>query len=101
METFTSSSIYEESPAGDHPVSPSAVRLPYWRGVSAASVSSVSGRGSAATCVTTGGGVAATGAGATGSGTRAPDGGVGVGGGGASAFFEKCHRLGCKRQLHM
>jgi hypothetical protein len=100
VETFTSSSIHEERPAGDHPVSPSAVRSPYWRGVSAASVSSVSDGGRAATCVTASsaadgieGGVAATGAGVTSSGTRVSDGGVGVGDGGASAFFEKSHML--------
>ena len=37
------SSIHEDKPAGDQPVSPSAARSPYWRGVNAASVSRASG----------------------------------------------------------
>ena len=40
VETFMSLSIHEDRFADVHPVSPRVVRSPYWRGVSAASVSS-------------------------------------------------------------
>lgn len=88
---------HEDSPAGVHPVSPRAVRSPYWRCVSTASVS---GGGSAVTCMAAAsaadsirGEVVSTSAGATGSGSRVSGSNVDVGGGGASAFFEKSHKL--------
>ena len=105
VETFSSSSIHDDRPAGDHPASPSAARSPYWRGVSAARVlSRVSDVGMAGACAATttlasagtgtaSAGEAAAADAASGAGTGSGASGGAVAGGVTSAFLEKSHML--------